>query len=69
MKLDGVFTLGEHTKHTNNALDASIHNEHFNDKNAMIESLKEIINPGDKILFKGSRGMKMEKVIEGVFKS
>ena len=50
-------------------LDTSIQNEHFNDKNAMIESLKAIINPGDQILFKGSRGMKMEKIIEGVFKS
>ena len=69
LKLDGVFTLGEHTKYTNNVLDTSIQNEHFNDKNAMIASLKAIINPGDQILFKGSRGMKMEKIIEGVFKS
>ena len=64
-----MFTLGEHTKYTNNVLDSSIQNEHLNDKNAMIESLKAIINPGDQILFKGSRGMKMEKIIEGVFKS
>ena len=59
-----MFTLGEHTKHTNKVLDNSIQNEHFKDKNAMIESLRTIINPGDQILFKGSRGMKMETIVE-----
>jgi UDP-N-acetylmuramyl pentapeptide synthase len=33
----------------------------------MIDSLKEMVHSGDKILFKGSRGMAMEKVIKGVF--
>ena len=26
--------------------------------------LKDILQPGDAVLFKGSRGMKMEKIIE-----
>ena len=33
----------------------------------LINYLKDSIFPGDKILFKGSRGMGMEKVIDGVF--
>ena len=33
-------------------------------KRSLIDSLKEDIQAGDKILFKGSRGMAMEKVIE-----
>ncbi|MFL2983548.1 MAG: UDP-N-acetylmuramoyl-tripeptide--D-alanyl-D-alanine ligase [Candidatus Neomarinimicrobiota bacterium] len=69
LELDGVFTLGEQTKYTNSAIGISILNKHFKNKDNLINSLKSIISPGDQILFKGSRGMEMEKVIEGVFES
>ena len=65
--LDGVYTLGEHTKHTDSAISNSVEHSHFNSKENLIISLKENIEAGDKILFKGSRGMAMEKVIKGVF--
>ena len=65
--LDGVYTLGEHTKHTDSAISNSVKHSHFNSKENLIISLKENIEAGDKILFKGSRGMAMEKVIKGVF--
>ena len=65
--LDGVYTLGEHTKHTDSAISNSVEHSHFNSKENLIISLKESIEAGDKILFKGSRGMAMEKVIKGVF--
>ena len=38
-------------------------------KKDLINSLQKIIESGDKVLFKGSRGMKMDKIIEGVFYS
>jgi len=38
-------------------------------KKDLIDSLQKIIESGDKVLFKGSRGMKMDKIIEGVFYS
>ncbi len=40
--------------------------QHFDDKTALIKNLCATISPGDAVLIKGSRGMKMEEVIEGV---
>ena len=36
----------------------------FTDKEKMIQVLKVLAKPGDAILFKGSRGMQMEQVLE-----
>lgn len=36
----------------------------FTDKEKLIEVLKQIAKPGDVLLFKGSRGMRMEQVLE-----
>ena len=66
--LDILFTIGSHTKHTGDAINNNLEYKHFDSKNALIKTVKETLSPGDKVLFKGSRGMKMEKVIEGVFK-
>ena len=42
-------------------------NHHFEVRQDLIDSLKLELKDNDTILFKGSRGMKMEKIIEGVF--
>ena len=65
--IDSVYTIGDHTKHTDSAIRNGVKHSHFNSKKSLIDSLKEDIQAGDKILFKGSRCMAMEKVIEGVF--
>ena len=67
LNLDSVFTIGEHTRHTNSVLSNKILSKHFETKENLILSLKETLKSGDKILFKGSRGMEMDKIIEGVF--
>ena len=67
LELDGVFTLGENTVYTDSVINSGIDHQHFESHDAMIDSLKEMVHSGDKILFKGSRGMAMEKVIKGVF--
>lgn len=36
----------------------------FTDKERLVQVLKQIAKPGDVILFKGSRGMRMEQVLE-----
>ncbi len=65
--IDSVYTIGNYTKYTDSAIRNGVKHSHFNSKKSLIVSLKEDIRAGDKILFKGSRGMAMEKVIEGVF--
>jgi UDP-N-acetylmuramoyl-tripeptide--D-alanyl-D-alanine ligase len=68
LSLDLVFTLGEHTKNTNSALVGGIKNQHFLSKENLILTLKNELQSGDIILLKGSRGMAMETIIEGIFK-
>ncbi len=65
LKIDAVFTYGQ--------LSASIHltanttlKKHFTTKAKLIESLLKILNAGDALLVKGSRGMKMEEVIQQI---
>ena len=67
LELDGVFTLGQNTIYTDSMINNGIDHKHFESHDELIHSLKEIVHSGDKILFKGSRGMAMEKVIKGVF--
>ena len=55
--LNGALTGGM-TKNTARA---------FTDKDRMIRALKQLAKPGDVLLFKGSRGMRMEQVLEGFF--
>ncbi len=40
----------------------------FTDREKLITALRQIAKPGDTILFKGSRGMRMELVLEGFLK-
>ena len=37
----------------------------FEDRNEMIAAMKRTIRPGDTILVKGSRGMRMELILDG----
>ena len=40
---------------------------HFSTGDASVEYLKSFLQPGDVVLFKGSRGMNLDKVIEALF--
>ena len=37
---------------------------HFDDKDLLMKKIKDIIQPGDAVLLKGSRGIKLDKVVE-----
>ncbi len=36
----------------------------FTDKDSLVQALKQLAKPGDVLLFKGSRGMRMEQILE-----
>jgi UDP-N-acetylmuramoyl-tripeptide--D-alanyl-D-alanine ligase len=65
--LDAIFTLGENAFFIKESITGIQKNHHFEVRQDLIDSLKLELKDNDTILFKGSRGMKMEKIIEGVF--
>ena len=64
-EISAVLTVGKETIATDGALLIDFH-RHFNHKDDLLESLNEIIKEGDKVLVKGSRGMKMETIVEAL---
>ena len=67
--LDAIFTFGVETINTKNTIQDKKTNDHFVDHNHLINALKSFLISDDKVLFKGSRGMQMEKIISGVFEN
>ena len=65
--LDAVFTLGENAFFIKESITGIQKNHHFEVCQDLIDTLKLELKDNDTVLFKGSRGMKMEKIIEGVF--
>ena len=67
--LDAVFTIGKETMSTQSVINGIPINLHYHNSDDLISSLKSQLKDNDKVLFKGSRGMKMEKIISGVFEA
>ena len=59
--IDVVFTLGEGSKVMGKSGAISV--SHFDLKARLNEALRDEVKPGDVVLIKGSRGMKMEECI------
>ncbi len=66
--VDGLFCFGPFAKHIRTgAIRAGMTEEtgrHFDDKTRLSETLRSLLRPGDVVLIKGSRGMRMEEVLE-----
>lgn len=66
--LDAVFTLGQETITTDKSLNGLTFHKHFALRDILVAELSQFINNDDIILFKGSRSMEIEKIIQEVFK-
>jgi len=62
-ELSAVFTFGNETIVAHEEMNESILHKHFDEKESLLSSLNDIISKGDKILVKGSRGMRMEEIV------
>ncbi len=65
--IDIVYTIGEQTIFTDSCISGGILHQHFKSRDSLIHTLKKIITKNDKVLFKGSRSMEMDEIIEKVF--
>ncbi|HWI66612.1 MAG TPA: UDP-N-acetylmuramoyl-tripeptide--D-alanyl-D-alanine ligase [Symbiobacteriaceae bacterium] len=63
---DVVVTVGDLARHI--AEGAGDHARHFADKASAIELLLSLVQPGDTVLVKGSRGMAMEEIVSALEK-
>lgn len=67
LKLDGLYLVGDRSRWTaSGALEAGMDAgkvAHFSTKQELVHALKAVVCPGDTVLVKGSRGMKMEQVV------
>lgn len=66
---DMLFAIGDKAAdYLKGAEDAGLRiKEHFQDKKQLADRLEEMVQPGDGILFKASRGMKLEEVITDLY--
>ncbi|PHK48594.1 UDP-N-acetylmuramoyl-tripeptide--D-alanyl-D-alanine ligase [Staphylococcus edaphicus] len=65
--ITALFTFGDEAAHISNVGKVYVYKAtHFKEKPKLIDSLKSFVQENDKILVKGSRGMKLEEVVEAL---
>lgn len=62
LKFHGMFAHGPFSKYTSEAYGSDA--RHFDSKDDLSLELKKVLRSGDVVLIKGSRGMKMEEVVQ-----
>jgi UDP-N-acetylmuramoyl-tripeptide--D-alanyl-D-alanine ligase len=66
MKFDALYTYGKLSYETYRGAKGLSSNYYFEDKKTLIEMLKLNISKNDIVLVKGSRGMKMEEIVDSI---
>ena len=64
--IDLLMTLGKMAREIAIAADGKVDAESFDDKQKLSWRLLQTVSPGDVVLVKGSRGMKMEEVVDAL---
>jgi len=67
MKIDYLYTYGENSKETFKGAKKLNNNFYFEDKIELANFVKLNVKKGDVIYVKGSRGMKMEEILDEIF--
>ena len=63
--VDLLFTFGESARLFGRAVPER-YRGHFESREALLEALRTVLQEGDIVLFKGSRGMKLEQVVDAL---
>jgi len=66
LPLDAVFTVGKETIATDRAITRIPYHKHYQTKDELFQELEAYLQPQDKVLVKGSRGMAMETIIQAL---
>ena len=66
MKFDNLYTFGKESYNTFLGARGVENNYYFSEKEDLSEFLKKILKPNDVIYIKGSRGMKMEEILNNI---
>jgi UDP-N-acetylmuramoyl-tripeptide--D-alanyl-D-alanine ligase len=61
MKFENFYTVGTLARNMHNGTTSG--GQHYERKDELTQALRHILHPGDAVLVKGSRGMKMEEVV------
>lgn len=67
-KPDQLFCFGEASQYIADAAKDTVLTRHFTDKSELYRALSDTLRVGDAVLFKASRGMALEEVMEKLYK-